>query len=202
MVSITDAYVDGRPIPRSSSSFTRLASVKRAGGWVAWPDGRSSRHATAGALVERRQDRLAVLELGVGIVGALDVRAEVAGELDRAARGLEGRLLVGGRGCRQPERDPPDAGVGHLRRDGALPDEVVEATFVAATELAVDVVDGAHGVARRTDRLVRLLRVLHLAAVLTGLVGEVRLAVHRADLVACRARPPAPRATWSRSACR
>ena len=34
-----DAYVDGRPMPRSSIFFTSDASVKRAGGLVAWPSG-------------------------------------------------------------------------------------------------------------------------------------------------------------------
>src|SRR5439155_20202275 len=33
-VEMIDAYVDGRPIPRRSSSFTRLASLKRGGGSV------------------------------------------------------------------------------------------------------------------------------------------------------------------------
>src|SRR5436190_1808571 len=47
MVSITAAYVDGRPIPRSSSSLTRLASVYRAGGFVSCVTAASSVHATA-----------------------------------------------------------------------------------------------------------------------------------------------------------
>ena len=34
IVVIVGANVDGRPIPSSSSALTRLASVKRAGGWV------------------------------------------------------------------------------------------------------------------------------------------------------------------------
>ena len=34
-----DAHVEGRPMPSSSSRFTRLASVKRAGGLVEWPFG-------------------------------------------------------------------------------------------------------------------------------------------------------------------
>ena len=36
------AYVDGRPMPRSSSALTRLASVKREGGDVEWPSGSSA----------------------------------------------------------------------------------------------------------------------------------------------------------------
>ena len=102
----------------------------------------------------------------------------------------------------EAEGDAADAGVGHLRRDGALPDEVVETALVAAAELARDVVDGAHGVARGADRLVRLLRVLHLAAVLAGLVGEVVVAVHAADLVAGRAHRLRRQRRASRSACR
>ena len=34
-----DAYVDGRPMPSSSSRLTSEASVYRAGGWVVWPTG-------------------------------------------------------------------------------------------------------------------------------------------------------------------
>ena len=37
MVEIVEAYVEGRPIPRSSRAFTRLASVNRGGGLVSWP---------------------------------------------------------------------------------------------------------------------------------------------------------------------
>ena len=37
-----EAYVEGRPIPRSSSSLTNEASLYRAGGLVAWPSAVSS----------------------------------------------------------------------------------------------------------------------------------------------------------------
>ena len=37
IVLMIDAYVDGRPMPRSSIFFTSDASVKRAGGLVEWP---------------------------------------------------------------------------------------------------------------------------------------------------------------------
>ena len=148
------------------------------------PEGRSSLACDGVALREHRQQRFAVLELGFGVVGAFDVRAEVTGELDGAARRLEHRGLAAGRGRGQTERDAPDAGVGHLRRDRALPDEVVEAALVGTAELTGDVVDGAHAVSRGADRLVSLLRVLDLAAVLTRLGGEVVVAVHALDLAA------------------
>ena len=54
-----------------------------------WPDGSSGAALRGVARLERGQDHLAVLELGVGVVGALDVRAQVAGELDDATGGLE-----------------------------------------------------------------------------------------------------------------
>ena len=109
--------------------------------------------------------RLAVFELGLGVVGTFDVGAQVPGELDGAAARLERDLFARGRRGPEPQGDATDAGVGHLRRDGALPDEVVEAPLVVGAQLAADVVGGAHPFARRPDGLVRLLRVLHLAAV-------------------------------------
>ena len=36
-----EAYVDGRPMPRSSRALTSDASVYRAGGEVEWPSGSS-----------------------------------------------------------------------------------------------------------------------------------------------------------------
>ena len=132
--------------------------------------------------LERRQDRFSILELRVGVVGALDVRAEVTGEFDRASRRLEHRFLTRGRRGGEPQRDAPDARVGHLRRDGALPHEVVEAALVGALEVVPEIVGGVHAVACGTDRLVRLLRVLHLAAVRARCIGQVVVAVHAADL--------------------
>ncbi len=55
------------------------------------PDAVSSRQVDRVALRELREDHLTVVELGVGIVGALDVRAEEAGELDRPTGRLERR---------------------------------------------------------------------------------------------------------------
>ena len=87
----------------------------------------------------------------------------------------------------EPERDhASDAGVGHLRRDRPLPDQVVEAPLVGAAELGGDVVGRAHAVPRRADRLVRLLRVLDLAPVGARLIGEVLVAVEPGDLAAGR----------------
>src|SRR5437763_17217720 len=42
MVERIEAYVDGRPMPSSSSALTRLASVYRGGGLVLCPSGESS----------------------------------------------------------------------------------------------------------------------------------------------------------------
>ena len=54
-----------------------------------WPDARDLAALDCVALGERREDRLAVFELGVGVVGTLYIRAQVAGELDGAACGVE-----------------------------------------------------------------------------------------------------------------
>ena len=72
------------------------------------------------------------------------------------------------------------AGVGHLRRERALPDQLVEAEVVAA-QLAAELVGGAERVAGRADGLVGLLGVLRLLGVGAGRVGEV-LAAERSSI--------------------
>ena len=76
-------------------------------------------------------------------------------------------------------------GVGHLRCDGALPDQVVELPVVAVQH-ALQLARGAERVARRADRLVRLLGVLALALVDAGLLGHGLGAVQRLRLGASR----------------
>ena len=151
-----------------------------------WPDAAQLVARDGVALGQCWQDRLAVLELGVGVVGTLDVRAEVARELDGAPAGVEHHRLAVARRRPQAEAHAPDPRIGHLRRHRALPNEVVEAVLVAAVQLAPEVVRGPHPLARRADRFVGLLRVLHLAAVLAWLRRKVIVAVERADLAARR----------------
>ena len=73
------------------------------------------------ALGHRREDRLLVRERGVGVVGALDVGAEEAGEVDDASArledGLDRAVLVA-----DLEDHPAALGVLHLAREGAHPD--------------------------------------------------------------------------------
>ena len=73
------------------------------------------------------------------------------------------------------------AGVGHLRGDGALPDQVVEGEVLAA-QLAGHLGGRAEAVTGGADRLVRLLRVLDLLLVVARGVGHVLGAVHLARL--------------------
>ena len=77
------------------------------------------------------------------------------------------------------------AGVGHLRGDGALPDQLVEGELVAA-QLAGDLGRGAEPVTRGTDGLVRLLGVLDLLLVAARCVGDVLRAIQVARLLAGR----------------
>ena len=126
---------------------------------------------------QRRQDHFLVLELGLRVVRALDVRAQEAGERDRLAGGRE--LGVPSVARRRPEAnlDALPARVCHLRRDRALPDQVVQTELVAA-QLVAHVVRRSEHVAGRTDRFVRFLRVLHAARVAAGLLGDRVRAVH------------------------
>ena len=92
-------------------------------------------------------------------------------------RGLRRRRLAA-----HPHRDALPARLRHLAGHGALPDQLVE-TQLVGFELALELARRLEH-ARRADRLVRLLRVLHLGLVLARLRGEVLLAVLRLDGVA------------------
>ncbi len=101
------------------------------------------------SLGEVREERLLVVERGFGVVLALDVDANVAGKEDPRAGGGEDRLAHGNlRGDRRLAR------VGHLARQRSFPDELVERLL---TPLEPGLVRVDEALARRTDRLVRLL---------------------------------------------
>src|SRR5690606_22320958 len=135
-------------------------------------------------------------------VASLLVRGEEAAEGDLRARGgehgldgpvddgvlpddgVEPTLRTGLR--RDAHGRGRAARVGHLRGDGALPDEVVELELVAR-ELARDLLGGAEGVARGADRLVRLLRALGLRGVDARLLGDRLGTVRLGGLAARRA---------------
>ena len=158
------------------------------------------------ALGHRRQVDLAIGQLGLGVVLALDVGPQVAGELDDLARGGELRLPAGpvaaaGRGADQPNLGARAGGVGHLRGHRALPDQVVEAELVAG-QRAGRLVRGAERLTGRPDGFVGLLGVLHLALVATRLVGHVLEPVEGRRLGPGGVEGLAPTGWWSRSACR
>ena len=152
-----------------------------------------------GQLVAGLQVRKRPLFLPLGVVvAALLVRREEAAERDHGAGGRE--LGIGARGRLRPEaeRDGHAARVGHLRGQRSLPDQVVERELVAV-QLALELLRRPERVAGRTDRLVCLLRVLHLARVLARLrPGSSRR--RRARPPAC-APPGAPTRTASSSRC-
>jgi hypothetical protein len=134
---------------------------------VAWRRGRrvafrlERRRGEVVAFMERRQAPLAVV-LGGVLVAALLVGGEEASERDHGSRGAElGVLAARGAGA-EPDGHRLAAGVGHLRGERPLPDQVVERELVAV-QLAGHIVGSAEPVPGRPDRLVRLLRVLHLA---------------------------------------
>ncbi len=90
-----------------------------------------------------------------------------------------------GRGRLEPHRHRLAHRVGHLRGQGALPDQVVELPLGAA-ELAGQRLGGAEGVAGGPDGLVGLLGVLGLLGVAARLGGQELVAEERADLGARR----------------
>ena len=88
------------------------------------------------ALGQRRQHDLAVGQLGLGVVLALDVGPQEPGEGDDPAAGRELGLLAGGHARRAPSADQADLGAGpggvvHLGGHRALPDQLVQAELVA-----------------------------------------------------------------------
>ena len=89
------------------------------------------------ALGQRRQPALAIVGVGaVALVGVLDVGEEEAlvGD-DRAARGELGVATARGRGA-QADGDRLAGGVGHLRGDRALPDQLVDPGLAGLTSRA------------------------------------------------------------------
>ena len=139
-------------------------------------------------------DTLALCQVGqpaLGVVGltacllveALDVGLEETGERDGAATGAENHLLARACGARDPQRQRRAARIVHLRGHRALPDQLVEPELVGV-QLTVQLARRLEHIAGRADRLVRLLRVLHLAGVLARRRVHVLLAVQLASLVA------------------
>ena len=133
------------------------------------------------ALLECGEADFPVLQLGVGVVGTLDVGPQEPRKGDRLARRREEHGLVGAGGGPQPQRNPPAPGVGHLGGHAPLPDQVVEPGGVGV-DLAGDLLRAAEPVTGGPDSFVGFLGVLHLAGVVPGLLGEVVGAVTLADL--------------------
>ncbi len=120
-----------------------------------------------------------------GTVGVLDVDpAEALVGDDRAAGGELGVAAVGGGGA-EAHGDSLADGVGHLRRDRAVPDHLVD-PGLGGRDLAAHLGGRSEPVARGSDRLVGLLGVLHLRRVDAGGVGQELGAVPLGDLAAGR----------------
>ena len=112
-------------------------------------------------------------------------RPHESGELDNRAGGLEHRLAAGPGGRVQANGRRRTGGVGHLRRQGALPDQPVEFRLVRR-HFTRHIVRIAEAGTRRTDAFVRFLCPSGLGRVLFRGVGEEFLAEVEFDSVACR----------------
>ena len=69
------AYVDGRPMPRSSISFTSDDSLKRGGGWVKCCSGRSFTRRSSMPCLERRQQAVLGLLLALAALAVFSSSA-------------------------------------------------------------------------------------------------------------------------------
>src|SRR6266508_3514775 len=128
------------------------------------------------------QPALAVVRLGRLVVGGLHVRLQEPGIRDGLAGGGEVAGLARGGDGLDPYRDRVADRVGHLAGDRTAPDQLVQPELLAGQPVR-DLARGAEAVAGRADRLVRLLRVLHLALVATRFRGYVAVAVQLAYLL-------------------
>ena len=159
----------------ASSSLMSDASVKRAGGERLVAASARCRAASDRASTDRRactrsptaqlrQDRFLLLELRRRIVAAFDVRAAEAGELDRlAARGEDaafaarpacaGDLDASSAARARPPSATPSCASRSARRSAARRDRGRRSSWLRR-----------QAEVGRPDRLVRFLRVLHLAS--------------------------------------
>ena len=162
-----DAYVDGRPMPSRSSSFTRLASEKRGGGSVKCCDGviALARHLLAD--LDDGQRLLVLERLVLAFFARLAIEREEALELHDRCR-WSGTDSCGGRcrGCVRRRDVEVDRGRvehrrRHLRRHEALPDELIELELVGA-ERYLRMSSGRRVGSVGRIALVRVLRVLRL----------------------------------------
>ncbi len=130
------------------------------------------------AFVQLRQQHLLVLQRGLGVVGALHVGPEEAGELQDLAGGAEDRVLG-----LQEDGQVPLPRVGHLAGHRPLPDQVVERPSAAGE---AQLLRGGHAGPGRPDRLVRLLRPLGLGPEPPRRLAQVLVSVQIPHLSACR----------------
>ena len=162
-------------MPCSSSALISVASVKRGGGSVKCWVGRDVVDVGDAALGQVRQPGAGlVLVVGRRVVAALRVDDGEAVEQHLRRRGAQLVAAVG-----QLDRRGLELLGRHLGRQGALPDQPVQARLVRLEEAAI--ASGIAPEARRADRLVRLLGALRLRLVDAALGHRVRLAVALAD---------------------
>ena len=174
-----DSVDDGRVGARTTDPF-RLqlldeGGFRVAGGWLrgvalglelAQIDSVPFRHV--------RQQYFLVRQLRVRVVSTLHVGAQVAGKLDRLAARLKHRFVAA-----HLYGDPVAAGFRHLAGHRTLPDQFVNLQL-EGSHCRSDFF-GPLEIARRPDRFVRLLGVLHLGAILPGLRREEVLAIELPD---------------------
>ena len=123
IVEIVAAYVDGRPIPCSSSALMSVASVKRGGGSVKCWVGVTSSTVVAAPSARSGSRALASSSSSAdGVVAALGVDAEKPSKRTLVARRPQLVAAVG-----ELDRRRLELLRRHLRRERALPDQPVEA---------------------------------------------------------------------------
>ena len=178
-----DAYVEGRPMPELLERLHERCLGE---------PGRRLREVLFGEHLQHAEDllhrQLRQRRLGVGVgrvVAPLLIDADEPVEDERLAGGAQPVAHVPRVGCRRERFDVDphlvEAGVGHLRRDRALPDQAVQPQLVGLEDPVHQLGGADHG--GRTNGLVRLLRAPRLGLVPARLGERVRLAVRRTSPV-------------------
>ena len=174
-VAAVDDRADDRRVRRRAADLAVLELLDERGLGVArrrlgLVTLRGQRRGVDGLALGEVGQRDLVVVAALAAVGALDVRLEEPVERDHPARRGEDHVAAVGGQPADADGHRLAGGVLHLRGDGALPDQLVEPELVAGQP---GLARRAERVARRPDRLVRLLGVLHLRRVGPRGVGEV-----------------------------
>ncbi len=159
------------PLPFQFLRQSRFAEAGRGLGGV--PLGEQIPNRNGVANFYRRQNSLLIAELRVGIVGAFHIGPQIARELNRFARYLKLRAAT-----LDLQSNRMAAGIHHLAGDRPFPNQIEQPKLVVV-QLVAERFRNFERVTGGADRFVGFLGVFDFAAIDTGRVRQVLIAVLR-----------------------